>query len=519
VPLVLVALLPACAARGRPQAQVSTTAGPALLPAPASLAAQAAPGFTVTATTPVVVVAGGDDRATHVGQFLADLIGIAVGPAPPRVETALGTAPAGSIVLVLEPGEAGAESYELVSSAEGVRVSSPSAAGLFYGVQTLRQLMPPWIEYEAVREDASRTLTVPAVRISDRPRFAWRGAMLDVARHFFDVADVRRYVDLLALHKINRLHLHLSDDQGWRIEIASWPRLASHGGTTEVGGGPGGFYTQAQYAEIVAYAAERFITVVPEIDMPGHTNAALASYAELNCDDRAPSLYTGIEVGFSAFCVDKPITYRFIDDVVREIAAMTPGAWVHIGGDEVKTLAPAQYTQFIERVQDIVHAHGKQMIGWDEISPARLRPDTIVQHWRPDQTPAAAVAQGVKLILSPADRVYLDMRYDQTAPIGLNWAGFVSVRHAYDWDPATALDGVSEASILGVEAPIWTETMASIRDVEWLAFPRLAVAAEIAWSPRAARGWDDLRMRLGAQAPRWTALGVNFHRSPEIPWR
>ena len=167
-----------------------------------------------------------------------------------------------------------------------------------------------------------------AGRVSDDPRFSWRGAMLDVARHFLTVDEVKRYVDLMAIHKLNRLHLHLADDQGWRIEIRSWPNLAAHGGSTEVGGGAGGFYTQAQYSELVRYAAERFITIVPEIDMPGHTNAALASYAELNCDGVAPALYTGIEVGFSALCVDKEITYTFIDDVVREIAAITPGAVV-----------------------------------------------------------------------------------------------------------------------------------------------------------------------------------------------
>ena len=514
----LLALLPACGARGRAPAVASPADLPALVPLPVSVAPLPSAGFTVTASTPIVVL-GGDEGARRLGQFLADVIGIAVGPTPPRVEQASGTPPAGSIVLAVQPGDGGAESYALVSSPEGVRISSPSPAGLFYGVQTLRQLMPPWVEYEAVRQDASRVLVVPAVRIEDRPRFAWRGAMLDVARHFFDVEEVKRYIDLLVLHKINRLHLHLTDDQGWRVEIASWPRLTTYGAASEVGGTPGGFYTKAQYAELVTYAADRFMTIVPEIDMPGHTNAALASYAELNCDDKAPPPYTGIEVGFSAFCVEKPITYRFIDDVVRELAAMTPGPWIHIGGDEVKTITAAQYQQFIERVQDIVHAHGKQMIGWDEVSPARLRPDTLVQHWRPDGSPAAAVAQGVKLILSPANRAYLDMRYDDTAPIGLNWAGFVSVPRAYDWDPATLLDGIGEASVVGVESPIFSETMGSIRDVEWLAFPRLAVTAEIAWSPRDARKWEDARLRLAAQAPRWTALGVNFHRSPDVPWR
>jgi hexosaminidase len=386
-------------------------------------------------------------------------------------------------------------------------------AGVFYGVPTLRQLLPASVEWRGARPHA---IAVPAGRIVDRPRYQWRAAMLDVARHFFDVASVRRYIDLLALHKINRLHLHLSDDQGWRIEIAGWPNLTAHGSGTAVGGGPGGFYTKQDYAAIVAYARDRFIVVVPEIDMPGHTNAALASYPELTCDGRAPALYSGIEVGFSAFCVEKEVTYRFIDDVVREIAAMTPGPYFHIGGDEVKTLTPGQYRQFIERVQPIVEKHGKQAIGWDEVAHATLRPSTIVQYWRPDAS--ITPAPGTRLILSPAHKVYLDMKYDATTVPGLKWAGLVDVAVPYEWDPATLLPGVQPDSLLGVEAPIWSETLVTMADVEFMAFPRLAAVAEVAWSPQAGRQWSEFRGRLGAQAPRWSALGVNAYWSPAIDW-
>src|SRR5260221_7536627 len=198
--------------------------------------------------------------------------------------------------------------------------------------------------------------------------------MLDVARHFFSVDEVKRFIDLEALHKMNRLHLHLADDQGWRIEIKKWPDLTAKGSRTEVGGTPGGFYSQAEYADLVTYAADRFITIVPEIDMPGHTNAALSSYAELNCDGQAPPAFTGTAVGFSALCVEKDVTYRFIDEVVGEIAALTKGPYFHMGGDEVKTLTPDQYRAFVERVQTIVQAHGKQMIGWDEVAATKLNP-------------------------------------------------------------------------------------------------------------------------------------------------
>ena len=489
-----------------------------LIPLPRAVEAHTGDGFTVGPKT-VIYTQEGSAEAERVGRYLAAVIGIAAGPEPPAVEPLrAGAAPAG-IVLRLSSSIKEPEGYELVVDAASATVTAAGPAGLFYGVQTLRQLFLPFVEYEAVRADEKRPLRLPAVKIVDAPRFAWRGAMLDVARHFFTVEEVKRYLDLIALYKINRLHLHLADDQGWRIEIKSWPDLATHGGSTEVGGGPGGYYTQQQYADIVAYARERYIEIIPEIDMPGHTNAALASYAELNCDGKARPLYTGIEVGFSALCVDKEVTYRFIDDVVREIAALTPSPYFHIGGDEVKTLTPEQYVTFINRVQKIVRSHGKQVIGWDEIAPAALEPGTIVQHWRPDGSPAGAVGKGAKILMSVANRSYLDMKYDQGTPIGLNWAAYIEVRDAYEWDPADVAAGITESALAGVEAPIWSETLGSMRDVEFMAFPRLLALAEVAWTREDARSWERFRQRLAGHGPRLTALGVNFYRAPSIPWR
>ena len=488
-----------------------------LIPRPRT--AEASGGsFTITAQT-AVTVSPGDDRARWVGLYLANVIGLAAAEQPPAV-TSDASASAGNIALLIEPGApAGDDSYELVVAEDRVTIRARHAGGLFYGVQSFRQLLPDFVEYEAARPNKARPVTAPSGRIVDSPRFAWRGAMLDVSRHFFGVDDVKRFIDLIALYKFNRLHLHLSDDQGWRIEIRKWPELTRQGGASEVGGGEGGFYTQAQYADLVRYAADRFITIVPEIDMPGHTNAALASYAELNCDNTLRPPYTGIQVGFSALCVEKESTYAFLDDVIGEIAAMTPGPWFHIGGDEVKTLSPERYVAFIERVQGIVVAKGKQMIGWDEIAPARLHPTTMVQHWRPKTSPSGAVAQGAKVIMSVANRVYLDMKYDATTPIGLNWAGLIDVRTAYDWDPATAAADVPESALAGVEAPLWAETTATLRDVEFLVFPRLLAVSEVAWSAGDARNWESFRRRLGAHGGRLTALGVNFHRAPGIPWR
>jgi hexosaminidase len=350
--------------------------------------------------------------------------------------------------------------------------------------------------------------------------------MLDVARHFFTVDEVKQTIELLALYKLNTLHLHLSDDQGWRIQIDSWPNLTIVGGSTEVGGGPGGFYTKQDYASLVRYAQDRFITIVPEIDMPAHTNAAIASYPQLGCSKatpgvyggtQGPGVYTGIAVGFSSLCPDSEVVYKFIDDVVRELSEMTPGAYFHVGGDEVEALTNEQYTHFVERVQDIVYKNGKTMVGWEEVGKARLRPTTIAQQWKSDSA-LLAFKQGAKLLLSPASKAYLDMKYTPSTELGLDWAGFVDLRTSYDWDPVTYLQGVPEQSVVGVEAPLWSETVKNITAAQYMIVPRLPAIAELAWTPASGKNWESFRARIAAHAPRWRLLGVNYYPSPEVPW-
>jgi hexosaminidase len=461
-----------------------------------------------------VVVQPGNAEVARIGAYLAERLDRSTRYGV-RIVTAGTPPPRGSIDLrIVRKPALGDEGYELRISRDRVTLRSYRPAGLFRGVQTIRQLLPPALE-SARPQNGPWTMATGT--IADAPRFAWRGAMLDVARHFFGVADVKRFIDLMALYKLNRLHLHLSDDQGWRLAIRSWPRLATHGGSTAVGGGPGGYYTQRQYSQIVEYAASRYIVTVPEIDMPGHTNAALASYPELNCDGVPPALYTGIEVGFSSLCLRKEITYAFVDDVVRELAALTPGPYIHIGGDEAAATKPAEYTSFVERVQEIVRAHGKGMVGWNEVARARLLPASVVQHWQGTRARDAA-RQGAKVIMSPAAKAYLDMKYDASTPLGLEWAGHTSVRDAYTWDPATQIRGVTENDVLGVEAPLWSETITTRADVEYLAFPRLLGLAEIAWSPRSGRSWREYRVRLAAAGARLDALGVKFYRASEIDW-
>ncbi|MEV4657923.1 beta-N-acetylhexosaminidase [Micromonospora sp. NPDC049301] len=465
-----------------------------------------------------VVVASADPAALAVAEQLAELLRPATGyPLP--VSDATRPAPASGIALVLAAEDSlGAEGYRLDVTRVGVTITAPTAAGLFHGVQTLRQLLPPAIESPI---PVAERWVLPGGSIVDEPRFPYRGAMLDVARHFFAVEDVLRVVDHLARYKLNHLHLHLTDDQGWRISVDSWPRLATVGGATEVGDGPGGWYTAADYRRIVRYAAQRHITVVPEIDLPGHTNAALVAYPELAPDKVAPPPYTGTEVGFSYVDPSDERTYAFIADVLGEVAALTPGPWLHIGGDEAFKVKGEVYTGFVERAQRIVADTGKTVVGWHQLAPAAHVDGRVLQWWGTngdDPTTLDAVRRGARVILSPGNHAYLDMKYDPDTPVGQDWAGLIDVRRAYDWDPGSHVTDVPEAAVLGVEAPLWTESVTSLAEIEFMLLPRLPAIAELGWSPRATHDWAGFRDRLAGHGPRWATAGIAFHRSPEVPW-
>lgn len=487
---------------------------PRVVPAPASMVAGTGAPFEITRSTVIAVDDNPEVRA--IGESLAALLRPPTG-FPIAVSVGAAASVSGAIRLGLAPDRAslGEEGYELIATNTGVSLTAYRPAGLFRGTQTLRQLLPVEIESEMGVERF--VWPIAAVTIVDRPRFAWRGAMLDVSRHFFTVREVEQYIDLLALYKLNVFHLGLSNDQGWRIEIKSRPRLTGMGSSTQVGGGRGGFYTQQDYKDIVRYAQERYITVVPELNMPGHNNAALIGYPELSCGKRPPATYTGVEVGFSNFCVEKEGVYSLVDDVIREISAITPGPYFHVGGDEVEVLTHEQYAQFIERVQTIVHKYGKKMIGWEEITKARLAPTTVAQMWKSDSA-TAALKYGSKLVMSPSKKVYLDMKYTPRTELGYTWAAIVEVRDAYDWDPANYIAGVGERDILGVEAAMWSETVQNISAVQFMAVPRLPAIAELAWTPQAARSWEDFRIRIASHVPRWNFLGINYYRSPQLIW-
>lgn len=482
-----------------------------IIPLPVSVQATGS-SFALSADTDIYV----SKEHQSIAQYLAAQLNPATG-LDITVKTEAPTSSSGHIYLSISPEEKdlGEEGYLLEISEDSLKLTANNPAGLFRGVQTIRQLLPAKIEMSTKQEGPWE---IPTGTIRDKPQYAFRGAMLDVSRHFFGVEDVKQYIDMIAHYKMNVLHLHLSDDQGWRIEIKSWPNLTKHGGSTQVGGGKGGFYTQEQYKEIVQYAQDRFITIIPEIDMPGHTNAALSSYPELNCDGKAPELYTGIEVGFSSLCTSKEITYKFIEDVIKELAALTPGPYIHIGGDESHATKKEDYLPFIEKVQDIVQKYGKQPIGWEEAAQAKLKGNTVIQYWANPDHAKEAFAKNLQVIMSPAKKAYMDMQYDSTTALGLHWAAYIEVDSAYIWDMETIVEGAKKENILGIEAPLWTETILKMDDIEYMIFPRLPGYAEIGWSPASMRNWDSYKRRLGEHGARFKAMNINYYPSKLVDW-
>jgi hexosaminidase len=485
-----------------------------LIPKPVMVNAEAG-SFSVNDSTTIIVTQGNPD-VLWIANYLANVLKPAMGFSL-QIDSVAKSSNSITLGLVSDSSLTG-EGYELKIAANGVVLNAYKPAGIFYGIQTIRQLLPAAIGKNSV-QPGPWPIAIGTIR--DYPDYGMRGSMLDVARHFFGTDDVKRYIDFLAYYKMNTLHLHLSDDQGWRIEIKKWPRLTEYGSTTQVGGGKGGFYTQEQYKDLVQYAADRFITIIPEIDMPGHTNAALASYPELNCNekDKNPKLYSGIEVGFSTFCTKNEKVYQFIDDVLTELAALTPGPYLHIGGDESHATKKEDYIPFVNRVQALVKKQGKLVIGWDEIALSTLQPNSVAQYWADSSNSKNAVKQGAKIMMSPANRSYMDMQYDSTTKLGLHWAAYIEVDQAYNWNPATLVNGIERKDIIGVEAPLWSETIVTMNDIEYMAFPRLPGYAEIAWSPVAGRSWDEYKVRLGNHAAQMKAMDIDYYPSKLVSWK
>jgi hexosaminidase len=382
--------------------------------------------------------------------------------------------------------------------------------------------------------------------------------MLDIARHFETPSAVKKLIDQASAYKVNTFHLHLSDDQGFRIVIKGFPNLTAIGGRGAVGTDgrtmdPGGFWTQAQYKDVVAYAAAHFMTVVPEVDSPGHTNAIIMSEyndtanprlnghpQDINCSVNNPPVwnYTG-DVGYSALCPESDNTYSILTAIIDQLTALSSSRYYNLGGDEVPrtVLSRERYAALVNKEAGIVHSRGKTVMGWAEIAGAdtNLPAGSVAEYWNPasgsdegTETGTEAVAKHMKIVMAPANHAYLDQKYTATVPanLGLTWACNTGcdVDQFYNWEPSSYVDGVTDANVIGVEGAIWAETLRNLNEVDYMAFPRLPALAELGWSPKVTRtasspAYQDFLTRLAAQGPRFLAGGVNFYPTPEVPWR
>ena len=494
-------------------------ASPALIPRPAEMTAL--PRTVRIADGASIVVPLGDPQALFAAQRLVDLVGRTRGL---TLTIGRGREGAGRIVFALDGAGQGPEGYVLDVSGQAVRVHAATEAGLFYGAMTVAQLLSPDARIGAA-------VNVPAMSMRDQPRFVWRGLLLDVARHFQPISSIQILIDQMAQHKLNVLHLHLTDDQGWRIEIKRYPKLTQIGGWRAPPEGEtqrvGGVYTQDEIRALVAYAAARHVTIVPEIDMPGHAQAAVAAYPKIGVLGDRPPVSTSW--GVKPYLLDvSPQSFALVDGVLDEVMALFPSAYIHVGGDEaIKDqwrLSPTIQAQiralglknedalqswFIERVGRSLAAHGRRPIGWDEILEGGLPPSASVMSWRGEQGAIDAANAGHDVVLAPAPTLYFDNLQSNRSDEPPGRLSIVTLQTVYAYDPLPAAIAPDKAHhVLGAEGAIWTDGVVTPMEIQHAVFPRLDALAEIAWSPKAERDWPDFLARLDPQRRRYQRLGV-----------
>ena len=469
----------------------------------------------------VWILVDNSDEAGSLGEYLSQEIRKSTGLVLP-VSRMTSDMPAVKKAVVLTTHKArealGIEGYELSIKPGGIRVSALTNQGLFYGVQTIRQLLPPVSSDPDRAEGIAPSVSLPCLQIEDAPRFSWRGLNLDCGRHFVSKDFVKRTIDLLARYKMNRLHWHLTEDQGWRIEIKKYPNLTRTGAWRKTDDGVvyGGFYTQEDIADVVAYARTRCVMIVPEIEMPGHSLAALASYPELSCSGGPFEVKNYWGVHADVFCAGNEKTFEFLQDVLSEVVALFPGPYVHIGGDEcpkdrweacpkcqariraegLKDESELQ-SYFIKRIEKFLVSKNRRIIGWDEILEGGLAPQATVQSWRGFEGAVAAASSGHDTIVSPTAYTYLNYGLDTT-----------DLRKVYSFEPVPdKLSAADRHHILGGECNIWTEN-APQELLDSKLFPRILAMAERLWSPGAARDFDEFEHRAWAQSDRLRMAGV-----------
>lgn len=503
----------------------------ALIPAPASIQ-RGAGSFELDGRTPVVAMdSGSSSAAAAFSEFVArshrlDLKILAGGAASRSV-----------IQFRIDPGAVGTapESYTLVVEPKSVKVSARDARGLFYGAVTLWQLLPV---------DGTKALELPAVQIQDTPRFGWRGLMLDSARHFQSVEQIKLLLDAMALHKLNTFHWHLTDDQGWRIEIKRYPRLTAIGGCRIPAGDGGvgadgtprpycGYYTQDQIRDMVRYAAALHITIVPEINAPGHAQAAVAAYPALGVTGKQLPVLNEWGVNTTLFNVEES-TFQFLENVLGEVVDLFPGTYVHVGGDEavkdqwkasprvqermralgVKDEAGMQ-SYLIKRLERFLVAHDRRLIGWDEILEGGLPEEATVMSWRGIEGGIEAANLGHDVVMSPSSELYLDYLQTDSANEPPGRPALIPLQQVYAFEPVpAALAADKRSHILGLQANVWTEHMRTFARVQHAIFPRIAALAETAWSPVGKKDWNEFRARLPTQLQRYRALGIGYAQTP-----
>ena len=428
------------------------------------------------------------------------------------------------------------EQYNLSVTPSGIHITAADPAGIFYGLQTLLQLIP-----------TTQPAAIPCADITDYPRFAWRGLMLDVSRHFFTKQEVERYIDDMVRYKYNTLHLHLSDDEGWRIEIKSLPQLTQHGAWRVARTGrwgeflpalgdeaatTGGFYTQDDMREIIRYAQQRYVTILPEIDIPAHSLALISSYPNLSCTQLPYPVNPGARPPVrqdNALCIGNDSVYMLLDKIFTELAALFPSEYIHIGGDEAykgfwatcpkcqrrmadEHLGNVEELQsyFVKRIEKMLTAKGKKLIGWDEILEGGLAPEATVMSWRGMAGGVAAARMGHAVVMTPWDYCYLDL-YQGESTVEPPTYGMCRLKDSYTYDPVP--DSVDERLILGGQGNLWTESVPNFRQVEYMTWPRGLALAEVYWSPKSARNWDSFTDRMGFEFQRMDGAGIKYARS------
>ena len=516
------------------QGSVPEVTPPAIIPAPVSMQIHNGQ-FKITPQTQIAC-SGENSEINKIGKYLNQLIHQHTGFKLDLVDLET----AGRNCISLQTGDfpdLGQEGYLLTVSKKGIQISAAQPNGLFYGIITLWQLFPP--------DTTENMLVIPALEIRDKPRYQWRGVHLDVCRHFFPVEFIKKYLDIIALHKMNVFHWHLTEDQGWRIEIKKYPLLTEVGAWRDetVIGRPrrqrpveydgirhGGYYTQDEIRDIIQYAADRYITIIPEIEMPGHAQAAIASYPELGCTDEKVSVRTTWGISPYLFNVEDK-TFNFLEDVLSEVIELFPSQYIHIGGDEarkdqwkaskriqrqIKDLGLENEDElqsyFIQRIEEFINSKGKKLIGWDEILEGGLAPNATVMSWRGTSGGIEAARQDHDVIMSPTSHCYFDYYQSkdrEKEPLAIG--NYLPIDTVYAYEPTPIELSEEEAKhILGAQANVWTEYIATADHVEYMLLPRLSALSEVVWSPKEKRDWEDFRKRLEAQVKRYEQMKWNY---------